>query len=175
MRPGIYRAATLLSSRQLISTSSLLNSSSSSSTRCFHCATRNWAIAHPITAHGPPPKPPAPATEFKDDIRRAGLESAADQGQPEDQTSRTTAAPDTTTRASQTKPSLLRKRFWKDVNVKESSGKMISDIAQLGFRNQFTNSTSPRCRRISGLARHAAGPKSYQSHPHDPQHKKTFG
>lgn len=120
MRPELRRAATILSSSQRLSTSPVI---SSSPARCFHCATRTWAIAHPITAHGPPPKAPTPAAEFKNDPRRAGLtQQKVQQQQQESQTSPSTPS-DSAARVSQAKPS-LKKRFWKDVNVKESPGMM---------------------------------------------------
>ncbi|KUL86730.1 hypothetical protein ZTR_04875 [Talaromyces verruculosus] len=113
MRPELRRAATILSSSQRLSTFPVI---SSSTVRCFHCATRTWAIAHPITAHGPPPKAPTPAAEFKNDPRRGGLsQQKASQQQQESQ-----APSESAVRVSQAKTTPLKKRFWKDVNVKES-------------------------------------------------------
>lgn len=118
MRPELCRAVKILSSSQRLSTPAVV----SSSVRCFHCATRTWAIAHPITAHGPPPKAPTPAAEFKNDLRQAGLDQQkVPQQQQESQTSESAA------RVSQAKTTPLKKRFWKDVNVKESPG-MLRDI-----------------------------------------------
>lgn len=119
MRPELRRAAAIFSSSQRLSTSAVI---SSSSVRCFHCATRAWAIAHPITAHGPPPKAPTPAAEFKNDPRRVGVDQ-----QKASQTLQGSETPfKSAARVSQANTP-LKKRFWKDVNVKESSG-MIRGI-----------------------------------------------
>ncbi|EEA18816.1 ATP synthase mitochondrial F1 complex assembly factor 2 [Talaromyces marneffei ATCC 18224] len=117
MRPELRRAATILSTSHRLSTSTVI--SSTSSVRCFHCATRTWAIAHPITAHGPPPKAPTPAAEFKDDPRRAGLDQQ--KAPQQQQESQTRPSDRTATPVSQAKTSPLKKRFWKDVDVKESA------------------------------------------------------
>ncbi|OKL58366.1 hypothetical protein UA08_06234 [Talaromyces atroroseus] len=98
MRTKLCRAATALSSTR--------------QTACFHCATRTWAIAHPITAHGPPPKAPTPAPEFKHDPRRATTQHKQTQTQTD-----SSAA----TRVSQAKSSPLKRRFWKDVHVTENA------------------------------------------------------
>jgi hypothetical protein len=79
-----------------------------SQTACFHCAARNWAIAHPITAHGPPPKAPTPAPAFKNDA------------QPEPRTQPKTE--EGAARVSQAKSALLKRRFWNDVHVTENEG-----------------------------------------------------
>lgn len=121
MRPELRRAATILSTSHRLSTSTVI--SSTSSVRCFHCATRTWAIAHPITAHGPPPKAPTPAAEFKDDPRRAGLDQQ--KAPQQQQESQTRPSDRTATPVSQAKTSPLKKRFWKDVDVKESAGMMM--------------------------------------------------
>ncbi|EED12595.1 mitochondrial molecular chaperone (Atp12), putative [Talaromyces stipitatus ATCC 10500] len=120
MRTQLRRTATILLSHRL--PLSISSPTSSSGVRCFHCAIRTWAIAHPITAHGPPPKAPTPSAEFRNDPRRAGLERQKPSQQQESQTSPSTSSPEsTTTRVSQAKTSPLKSRFWKDVNVKESS------------------------------------------------------
>ncbi|KAL1963246.1 hypothetical protein VTN77DRAFT_8571 [Rasamsonia byssochlamydoides] len=76
-----------------------------STSRCFHSSVRLWAIAHPITAHGPPPKAPVPAPEF--DERRKKQAELIEQGKE--------------ARTQPSKPSTtLKKRFWKDVHVKET-------------------------------------------------------
>ena len=77
--------------------------------RDFHCSSNLSAIAHPLTAHGPPPKAPAPAPEFacaegrkQADLIQHGREA---QAQP-------------------TRPvSALKKRFWEDVNIKKTQGR----------------------------------------------------
>lgn len=165
MRPELRRAATILSSSQRLSTSAVI---SSSSVRCFHCATRTWAIAHPITAHGPPPKAPTPAAEFKNDPRRADLsQQKAPQQQQESQTPSDSAA-----RVSQAKTTPLKKRFWKDVNVKESPGMMKHNLLGSSLFKLFTNWMDDS-RWISNTPRHPTRPQPYKSHPHSPQQQKT--
>ncbi|EAW10873.1 ATP synthase complex assembly protein ATP12 [Aspergillus clavatus NRRL 1] len=69
----------------------------------FHSVSWRAAVAHPITAHGPPPKAPSPAPEFGDlsESRREGNQHASEQP------------------AQPSKPSsVLKKRFWKNVDVK---------------------------------------------------------
>lgn len=164
MRPELRRAATILSSSQRLSTSAVI--SSSSSVRCFHCATRTWAIAHPITAHGPPPKAPTPAAEFKNDPRRSGLsQQKAPQQQQESQT-------DSAARVSQAKTTPLKKRFWKDVNVKESPGRMKRNLSERNLFELVANWMIDS-RWLSNIARHPTRPQPYQSHPHSPQQQTT--
>lgn len=126
MRSELRKAATVLSSSSRLSSRQTLSSPAG----CFHCATRTWAIAHPITAHGPPPKAPTPAPEFSNsnDPRR-GNQKTEQQQQQQNQGSSGTGAgaanpSDSATRLSQAKPSPLKRRFWKDVNVTESQGEM---------------------------------------------------
>ncbi|KAJ5108732.1 hypothetical protein N7456_005407 [Penicillium angulare] len=69
--------------------------------RRFHSSPFNAAVAHPITAHGPPPKAPEPA---------AGLKK--------EQKSETSAA----NTATKSRPVGLKSRFWKDVHVQGKSG-----------------------------------------------------
>ncbi|KAJ5109781.1 ATP12 ATPase F1F0-assembly protein [Penicillium argentinense] len=76
--------------------------------RHIHSSSFRAAVAHPVTAHGPPPKAPAPAAEFqekstlKDESASAHAESAP--AQP----AKSSAA--------------LKKRFWKDVHVHGKPG-----------------------------------------------------
>lgn len=130
MRTELRRAVTALSSSPRLSSRQRL---SPSSARCFHCASRTWAVAHPITAHGPPPKAPTPAPEFNHDPRRGDAAknqnlTGQQEQQQQQQQSQTGAgagagagAADSGTRVSQAKSSLLKRRFWKDVHVQESS------------------------------------------------------
>lgn len=74
--------------------------------RQFHSSPLKAAVAHPITAHGPPPKAPAPAESFKESQKNDLTSTSAEGVQ------------------SQAKPSAaLKKRFWKDVHVQGKSGK----------------------------------------------------
>ncbi|KAI9721730.1 MAG: hypothetical protein M1812_002065 [Candelaria pacifica] len=78
--------------------------------QCLHTTTSKPATALPITAHGPPPKAPIPAaTESEDRVARRRKQAALLQrGQD--------------LRASQMKPgSAMKKRFWKDVHVREEA------------------------------------------------------
>ncbi|PYH42176.1 ATP synthase complex assembly protein ATP12 [Aspergillus saccharolyticus JOP 1030-1] len=71
--------------------------------RCLQTSSPKAAVAHLITAHGPPPRAPSPASPFEP--------------RPELQLE-TTAEHD----ALPAKPSArLKKRFWKDVNVRRKS------------------------------------------------------
>ncbi|KAJ5632192.1 hypothetical protein N7490_008531 [Penicillium lividum] len=73
-------------------------------TRQFHSSPFRAAVPHPITAHGPPPKAPAPAAQFKD---KAGQSENEPSGQKS---------------PSLTKPSPLKSRFWKHVHVHGKPG-----------------------------------------------------
>lgn len=80
------------------------------SSRCFHCSSRLWAIAHPVTAHGPPPKAPVPAPGFGEPVEQRKKQAELIQEGKE--------APTQPSKPSTT----IRKRFWKDVHVKETPG-----------------------------------------------------
>ncbi|KAL1975352.1 hypothetical protein VTN31DRAFT_3744 [Thermomyces dupontii] len=76
--------------------------------RSFHSSSRRWAIAHPITAHGPPPKAPRPAPEFAEEQQQT-IEAA----EPEKPSTPVTTPPPKVR-------SVLKRRFWKDVHVRET-------------------------------------------------------
>ncbi|EDN07875.1 predicted protein [Histoplasma mississippiense (nom. inval.)] len=76
--------------------------------RRIHSSAAKAAVAHPINVRGPPPKPPAPSPEFVERIERRKKQAdliqqgnVADSGQG----------------SASSKP--LKRRFWKDVHVKE--------------------------------------------------------
>lgn len=69
--------------------------------RGFHSCSSKAAVAHPITAHGPPPKAPSAAPEFGGRVEQQ--ENQADKLKSQ--------------LKSQREP--LKKRFWKDVNVEK--------------------------------------------------------
>ncbi|KAJ5969862.1 hypothetical protein N7501_006110 [Penicillium viridicatum] len=70
--------------------------------RRIHSSPFRSAVAHPVTAHGPPPTAPAtPSSEFKDISKSSDAELPASEG--EASRYKLTAA--------------LKKRFWKDVHV----------------------------------------------------------
>ncbi|OJD24928.1 hypothetical protein ACJ73_03706 [Blastomyces percursus] len=78
-----------------------------------HSSSAKAAVAHPITVRGPPPKPPSPSPEFLERIERRKKQSEliqhgniAESGQGSSSTTTTESKP-------------LRRRFWKDVHVKE--------------------------------------------------------
>ncbi|KLJ06729.1 hypothetical protein EMPG_17778 [Blastomyces silverae] len=79
-----------------------------------HSSTAKAAVAHPINVRGPPPKPPSPSPEFLERIERRKKQSELIQqgnvvvgsGQGSSTTTPTASKP-------------LRRRFWKDVHVKE--------------------------------------------------------
>ncbi|KAJ5175521.1 ATP12 ATPase F1F0-assembly protein [Penicillium canariense] len=75
--------------------------------RHFHSSPWMAAVAHPVTAHGPPPKAPAPAPEFKANAATHTVTEPAEEGQQSLPLKR---------------PSVLKKRFWKDVHVHGKPG-----------------------------------------------------
>ena len=79
-----------------------------SGSHCLHVSSRPKAVALPITATGPPPAAPISATselivrrQRRAELLKHGKSLRADQSSPENR---------------------LKKRFWKDVNVKTDSG-----------------------------------------------------
>lgn len=76
--------------------------------RGLHSCSSRAAIAHPITAHGPPPKAPSAAPEFGGRVEQ--------QANKEDELKSQLAA--------QRMP--LKKRFWKNVHVEKKPGTFIS-------------------------------------------------
>ncbi len=90
-------------------------SSAPPSRRCLHGTTSKPAIPLPTTTPGPPPQPPIPATSrYGDRVQRRNKQAELlKRGQD--------------LRASQMKPgTAMKKRFWKDVSVKETPGMTIS-------------------------------------------------
>ncbi|KAJ5580145.1 ATP12 ATPase F1F0-assembly protein [Penicillium hispanicum] len=75
--------------------------------RRFHAAPLRAAVAHPVTAHGPPPKAPAPSPEFKENSQSKATEPITEH-ESSSQTPKLSAA--------------LKKRFWKDVHVHGKPG-----------------------------------------------------
>lgn len=74
--------------------------------RHIHSSPFRLAVAHPVTAHGPPPKAPA-TPELKKTSEPKDTNSAATGTEPR-QTPKLTDA--------------LKKRFWKDVHVHGKTG-----------------------------------------------------
>ncbi|KAL4801889.1 hypothetical protein BDV18DRAFT_67529 [Aspergillus unguis] len=75
--------------------------------RAFHASILKSAIAHPITAHGPPPKAPSPSPEFGEgSTQQAKSEDTQEPPRPRELK----------------KPTVLKKRFWKDVNIEKRDG-----------------------------------------------------
>jgi ATP synthase F1 complex assembly factor 2 len=77
--------------------------------RRIHTSPCRAAVAHPVTAHGPPPKAPAPSPDFKEH---------AEQLEEVDSRSASAKLPDPS-RATVS----LKKRFWKDVHVHGKQGR----------------------------------------------------
>jgi ATP synthase F1 complex assembly factor 2 len=75
--------------------------------RRIHSSPFRSAVAHPVTAHGPPPKAPDASPEFKEPAGLNPQESDIESKR----TPKLTAA--------------LKKRFWKDVHVNGKSGMSI--------------------------------------------------
>jgi hypothetical protein len=75
--------------------------------RRIHSSPLRAAVAHPITAHGPPPKAPAPAPEFTETAETQTATELTKDGRDVSQLK---------------KPVVLKKRFWKDVHVHGKPG-----------------------------------------------------
>lgn len=75
--------------------------------RRFHCTPLRAAVAHPITAHGPPPKAPSASSEFK---------QSDDADSVREEVSKARAA----------QSAALKKRFWKNVNITKKQGMFAS-------------------------------------------------
>ncbi|KAL4784486.1 hypothetical protein BJX76DRAFT_217298 [Aspergillus varians] len=77
--------------------------------RIFHSSTSKAAVAHPVTAHGPPPKAPSPSPEFgKHPTQQAEGEQQPQEGESHSRPTK--------------KPTALKKRFWKNVDVQRKQG-----------------------------------------------------
>ncbi|KAL4994443.1 hypothetical protein BDV10DRAFT_176925 [Aspergillus recurvatus] len=77
-------------------------------TRPFQSSTLNAAVAHPITAHGPPPKAPSPSPGI---VERATQQSRVEESHESEPQS-----------PPMKRPTVLKKRFWKDVDVQQKDG-----------------------------------------------------
>jgi ATP synthase F1 complex assembly factor 2 len=75
--------------------------------RRIHSSPLRAAVAHPITAHGPPPKAPAPAPGFTETAETQKAAESTAEGRDLSQFK---------------KPTVLKKRFWKDVHVHGKPG-----------------------------------------------------
>lgn len=133
--PRASATATTALSSQLLSTTFRRNVTPAA--RFFHSHALKGAIAHPITAHGPPPKAPAPAPEFGNKQKQQQQEQqqqteseSGQQGQLQEkqqQEQQNGAAKEVgdaekETPAAPSKPSGLKKRFWKLVDVRKKQG-----------------------------------------------------
>lgn len=123
------RASAALSS-QLLSTAIRRNAAAAApAARFFHTHPLKSAIAHPITAHGPPPKAPAPAQESGDKQNQQREQQQAESGEQQPQQQQEgdrgvkLADTGTETPATPSKHSAtLKKRFWKNADVKRKPG-----------------------------------------------------
>ncbi|KAL4972697.1 hypothetical protein BDW66DRAFT_143652 [Aspergillus desertorum] len=75
--------------------------------RAYHSSMLNAAIAHPITAHGPPPKAPSPSPEFGERTTQQPKVEEPHESEPQSRPIK--------------RPTVL-KRFWKDVDVQQKDG-----------------------------------------------------
>lgn len=116
------------------------NASLSSPARLFHSSPVKAAIAHPITAHGPPPKAPAPSPEFGEQQQREEQQTQQTQQQEQQQQKEQQREEEQEQRkqeeeedvelaeaekgapAKLSKPTPLKKRFWRNVDVREKPG-----------------------------------------------------
>ncbi|KAJ5201575.1 uncharacterized protein N7498_006238 [Penicillium cinerascens] len=76
--------------------------------RRFHSSPLRAAVAHPVTAHGPPPKPPAPSPDFKKNAEQVKEAESAPASETQSQPTRASVS--------------LKKRFWKNVHVHGKPG-----------------------------------------------------
>ncbi|CAI7581620.1 unnamed protein product [Penicillium pancosmium] len=76
--------------------------------RHIHSSPVRAAVAHPITAQGPPPKAPTPAEAFRESAAQKGNAGSAAGAEGESQPTRANVS--------------LKKRFWKDVHVHGKPG-----------------------------------------------------
>lgn len=77
--------------------------------RRLHSSPLRAAVAHPITAHGPPPKAPAPSPEFEESVESQEHAKPVTEADSPSRPSKASAA--------------LKKRFWKDVHVHGKPGR----------------------------------------------------
>lgn len=94
--------------------------------RHIHSSPLRAAVAHPVTAHGPPPKAPAPSPEFEQPVEQRKDVDSVTENEPRARPSKVSAA--------------LKKRFWKDVHVHEKPGMFTRPVA-LPPLNQFKLTT----------------------------------
>ncbi|KAL4897401.1 ATP12-domain-containing protein [Aspergillus ambiguus] len=87
-------------SRNAISTSTRHNAFIS---RRFHATPLKAAVAHPITAHGPPPKAPSASSEFSERGEQQDVDSVREE----------------VSKLRSAQSSALKKRFWKNVDIKK--------------------------------------------------------
>lgn len=127
--------------------SRLLSTSQCGATlRHFHVSSLRAAIAHPVTAHGPPPKAPAPAPEFREYVSRP----------KETKSTHTNEAPSHAVKPS----SGLKKRFWRDVHVHGKPGmsgvevalRVTKPLLPIGRRALQLTERMNCCRRVPGTA-----------------------
>ena len=126
------RASAAFSSQLFLSTAIRRNAAAAApAARFFHSHPLKSAIAHPITAHGPPPKAPAPAQESGDrqkqqrEQQQEEAESGEQQPRQQQEGDGNVKLADTgkETPATPSKPSAtLKKRFWKNADVKRKPG-----------------------------------------------------
>ncbi|KAE8146030.1 hypothetical protein BDV25DRAFT_144100 [Aspergillus avenaceus] len=74
--------------------------------RYLHSTSPKAAIAHPVTAHGPPPKVPSPAPEFCERNERQHVNAGSQ----------------VDSNSLPAKPSPLKKRFWKNTDIRQNPG-----------------------------------------------------
>lgn len=137
--PRASTTATTVLSSQLLSTT--FRRSVIPTTRFFNSHPLKGAIAHPITAHGPPPKAPAPAPEFGDKQKQQQQQEQEQEQQQQQQHAESGSGQQEQlqqrqqngsvneagnagkeTPAAPLKPSGLKKRFWKLVDVRKKQG-----------------------------------------------------
>ncbi|KAK2801845.1 hypothetical protein FQN50_007590 [Emmonsiellopsis sp. PD_5] len=104
MKPQLPRIPSQFPSRSLLS----LPRVDCPRIRHVHSSVAKGAVAHPINVRGPPPKPPVPSADFAERVERRRKQSELIQQGNTVQTQGATAG---------AKP--LKRRFWKDVHVKE--------------------------------------------------------
>ncbi|RDW61274.1 uncharacterized protein DSM5745_10772 [Aspergillus mulundensis] len=91
--------------------------------RALHSSPLKAAIAHPVTAHGPPPEAPSPSPDFVAPSETKPPQESEPQPRPVK------------------RPTALRKRFWKDVDVQRKDAHTGSDYQVLLDRRPVRTSS----------------------------------
>ena len=129
------RASAAFSSQLFLSTAIRRNAvAAAPKARFFRSYPLKAAIAHPITAHGPPPRAPEPAEDFGDKQKQQGEQQQAESGEQQPQPQQQQEEGDDgvkladtgkQTPAAPSRPPMLKKRFWRNADVRKKPGMLV--------------------------------------------------